>query len=147
MSSFDTFSADGDSAGAEASGGDRPFDDGYVGYDPRLPSQRYDDVSYAPAFPTDDDVPVSAAGDFSGDPTSPDIYGFQPPPEEEPFSPPAAAAAEAEAEAAFFSSSPDANGNGRAELGEGVFSSDGPVLPPPGEMQSEERFALREWRR
>ena len=28
-----------------------------------------------------------------------------------------------------------------------VFSSNGPMLPPPTEMEPEEGFALREWRR
>ncbi|PON36794.1 Clathrin light chain [Parasponia andersonii] len=47
------------------------------------------------------------------------------------------------------------NGNGSAYgygvgedgIGDGVFSSDGPVLPPPSEMEPEEGYALREWRR
>ncbi|GAA0156855.1 vesicle coat protein [Lithospermum erythrorhizon] len=39
------------------------------------------------------------------------------------------------------------NGNGKAyELDDGLFSSDGPVLPPPHQMQ-EEASAFREWRR
>ncbi|XP_061349431.1 clathrin light chain 1-like [Gastrolobium bilobum] len=38
------------------------------------------------------------------------------------------------------------NGNGNG-YGDDVFVSDGPVLPPPGEMGSEEGYALREWRR
>jgi hypothetical protein len=38
--------------------------------------------------------------------------------------------------------------NGVNENGyDGVFASDGPILPPPIEMEPEEGFALREWRR
>ncbi|EEF43244.1 conserved hypothetical protein [Ricinus communis] len=43
------------------------------------------------------------------------------------------------------------NGNGNSYNGTGgdddVFASDGPILPPPTEMEPEEGFALREWRR
>ncbi|KAL2340194.1 hypothetical protein Fmac_008134 [Flemingia macrophylla] len=31
--------------------------------------------------------------------------------------------------------------------GEGIFVSDGPVLPPPTKMEPKEGYALREWRR
>ncbi|OIV91756.1 hypothetical protein TanjilG_26609 [Lupinus angustifolius] len=37
------------------------------------------------------------------------------------------------------------NGNGHGD-GDNVFVSDGPVLPPPGEMEPEEGYVLREWR-
>lgn len=39
------------------------------------------------------------------------------------------------------------NGNGYNVPEDGVFVSDGPVLPPPTEMEAEEGVALREWRR
>lgn len=42
--------------------------------------------------------------------------------------------------------SPDMNGSGGV-FDEGFVQSDGPVLPPPMEMEPEEGFALREWRR
>ncbi|KAH7545970.1 hypothetical protein FEM48_Zijuj01G0150600 [Ziziphus jujuba var. spinosa] len=56
-----------------------------------------------------------------------------------------------------FQSIPVENGNGNGngygfgggENGTdgGIFASDGPALPPPGEMEPEEGFAFREWRR
>lgn len=39
------------------------------------------------------------------------------------------------------------NGNGYNGADEDVFVSDGPILPPPTEMEPEEGYALREWRR
>ncbi|XVE88011.1 hypothetical protein DITRI_Ditri19aG0034400 [Diplodiscus trichospermus] len=50
----------------------------------------------------------------------------------------------------FGTTIPVENGNGTNGFGDGnddVFASDGPVLPPPTEMEAEEGFALREWRR
>ncbi|CAL0331401.1 unnamed protein product [Lupinus luteus] len=49
-------------------------------------------------------------------------------------------------EPVHISENGNGNGNSYADV-DGVFVSDGPVLPPPGDMEPEDGFALREWRR
>ncbi|RZS17858.1 hypothetical protein BHM03_00050061 [Ensete ventricosum] len=162
-SAFDAFSNDGDAEVVMGeSAASRPFDDGYLGYDPRLPSQRFDAFSsyspaddadhdpamdHSPGFPVDvasggsgavfgfdtDDVPVhrhhAAVGGGDSIPASPEGYGFS--------------------SGASSFTVPLANGTpayGVEENGE-IFTSDGPILPDLDQMQREEGFGLREWRR
>ncbi|KAL2322324.1 hypothetical protein Fmac_026703 [Flemingia macrophylla] len=67
---------------------------------------------------------------------SPEIYGF---------TDPNPAYSQSPSESAIVENRNDnENGYGASE---GVFVFDGPVLPPPTEMESEEGYAPHEWRR
>ncbi|MED6130677.1 hypothetical protein PIB30_002789 [Stylosanthes scabra] len=89
--------------------------------------------SFTGGFSPDGDVtvdhdPAAAA--------SPEIYGFSDPN-------PAYSQSPFESET-VENGNENGNGYGGAES---VFVSDGPVLPPPSELEPEEGYALREWRR
>ncbi|KAK7302753.1 hypothetical protein RJT34_13649 [Clitoria ternatea] len=122
MSSFDTFA---DDLNVNSSSTDHHHDDdsysGYGGY------------SFTAGFSADGDVAVDHAAA-----ASPEIFGFTDPNpsySQSPFEP-----------ATAENGNENGNGYGVGD-GDDVFVSDGPVLPPPGEMEPEEGYALREWRR
>lgn len=107
------------------------FDDddvggGFVGYDPRLQSQRLDSFSNF-----DPDSVKDSAGDSSpifGGGESPYAAG------DHVFS--SHAVPEIPSPPSIYSA---------VDGGFGI--SDGPILPPPADLAPEEGFALREWRR
>ena len=155
MSAFDAFSNDGEDVRPSSN---RPFEDEtFVDYDPHLPSRRFD--SYA-SFATADDYAAEDAPQGGGfpieeevteDDVSHDVDGVHPAPEMYGFG---GSSVVDDPNPNFSGESysvPIANGNGKpydiSDDTDGIFSSDGPVLPPPTEMQAEEGFALREWRR
>ncbi|XP_041022996.1 clathrin light chain 3-like [Juglans microcarpa x Juglans regia] len=122
------------------SGSTRPFDDdGYIGYDPRLSSQRFHSFSAFDAESVKDSAgdssPIFANQSYG---TGDDVFSTQPVPETP--SPPSMYSTGG----GFSELSPEQNGGG---FDEGFGASDGPILPPPADMQPEEGFALREWRR
>lgn len=101
-------------------GSTRPFDDEDGGYDdPGLSSHRFDSESLKDSAA---DSPI-----FQGS-AADDVFASQPVPETE--TPPSIYA--------------ESNGEG---FDGGFVASDGPILPPPAEMEPEEGHALREWRR
>lgn len=130
--SFDAFSVDGDEVNVNSSahhfadhGGEEESYSSYGGY------SSFTGGDYSGGFPTEGDVSVDHTAT-----ASPEIFGFSDPNPSYSQSP--------------FESVPVENGNENGSgngYGESVFVSDGPVLPPPGAMEPEEGYALREWRR
>ncbi|GKV00906.1 hypothetical protein SLEP1_g13516 [Rubroshorea leprosula] len=127
MASFDSFSMDGEEV--RPAPNNHPFDgddESYSNYG------SYSNFAGGDFPAAEGDVPVDNVA------SSPEIFGFGSSDPNPDYSEPPFGTVHME------------NGNGTNGFGAGngsVFVSDGPVLPPPTEMESEEGYALREWRR
>ncbi|KAE8733436.1 Clathrin light chain 3 [Hibiscus syriacus] len=114
----------------------RPFDDdGYLGYDPRLASRRFDSYSNFDADSVPDSPLVFNNQSYG---TGDDVLGSQPMPDTHPSVPIYGS------DGGYSALFPEQNGKGL----DGEFGgSDRPILPPLEEMEAEEGAALIEWRR
>ncbi|XP_038689310.1 clathrin light chain 1-like [Tripterygium wilfordii] len=131
MSSFDEFSVDGEEPNSNYASYSN-----YGSYPNFAPVEDFsgDHHHVSGGFPADGDVSVDHA-------QSPEIFGY------------GSSSVDADPNPSY-SQSPfgsvhveNGNGNGYGAGDDDIFASDGPVLPPPGEMEPEEGYALREWRR
>ncbi|XP_071722134.1 clathrin light chain 1-like [Rutidosis leptorrhynchoides] len=125
--SFDTFSMDGvDHEIHTQTSSTTPFDDDYGSY-----SSNFNQPS--PDFNSSVDHNAAA-------PASPDIFGYG---SADPSDNNGFVSSQSPFESTEVHVENGVNGNGYGD----VFASDGPILPPPTEMEPEEGYALREWRR